>query len=95
MTDNKKLEPVAFEDFRAWLAKEMPADTVIGDPDWWARHIYKRLLRATPPAREWVGLTDEELTEMHHIEQFGLFCDEDEFHDIARAIEAALKRRNT
>jgi len=51
--------------------------------------------RAEPPRREWVGLTDEELTEMHHIEQFGLFCDADEFKDIARAIESALKRHNT
>ena len=53
------------------------------------------LLYAAPPAREWVGLTDEELAEMHHLDQFGLFCDADEFHDIARAIEAALREKNT
>ena len=207
MSDDKKLEPVAFEVFQDWLEKEMPFETVIGDPKWWARHIYKRIFRAAPPvsekpvlvsdamaaivgamhadsdyawswhcniamafvdaggdrytanqgaarfmkilanvepahelpaekpgpaafiqpdhldkarrapflcrveptqrkadfiaiytalpAREWVGLTDEELAEMHHLDQFGLFCDADEFHDIARAIEAKLKAKNT
>lgn len=41
-----------------------------------------------PPApRE--PLTDEALKRMHHEDQFGLFCDYDEFEQIARAIEAA------
>jgi hypothetical protein len=47
-----------------------------------------------PPRREWVSLTDEELRKMHHEDQFGLFCDYDEFEQIARAIEAALKEKN-
>lgn len=34
-------------------------------------------------------LTDEQLKKMHHEDQFGLFCDYDEFEQIARAIEAA------
>ena len=34
-------------------------------------------------------LTDEFLRKLHNIDQFGLFCDYDEFEQIARAIEAA------
>ena len=43
----------------------------------------------------WVGLTDELLRKMHHEDEFGLFCDYDEFEQIARAIEAKLKEKNT
>lgn len=38
-------------------------------------------------------LTDEELREIHHIEEFGLFCDVDEFIDIARHIERVVLNR--
>ncbi|TXH55124.1 MAG: hypothetical protein E6Q97_09485 [Desulfurellales bacterium] len=41
-------EPVA-ESFADWLAREMPAGTVIGDPRWWAPKI-ERMYRATHPA---------------------------------------------
>ncbi len=34
-----------------------------------------------------VPLTDERLREIHHLDQFGLFCDYAEFEQIARAIE--------
>lgn len=34
-------------------------------------------------------LTETQLRKLHHIEEFGLFCDYDEFEQIARAIEAA------
>lgn len=34
-------------------------------------------------------LTDEFLRKLHHIDEFGLFCDYDDFEQIARAIEAA------
>ena len=42
----------------------------------------------SPPKREWVGLTDEDVTE--------LFCDYDgsQFPAFARAIEAKLKEKN-
>jgi hypothetical protein len=46
------------------------------------------------PVREWQGLTDEQLRKMHHEDQFGLFCDYDEFEQIARAVEQALKEKN-
>ena len=41
----------------------------------------------TPPASK--PLTDEFLRKLHHIEEFKLFCDYDDFEQIARAIEAA------
>ena len=27
------------EEFTAWMRREMPANTIISDPDWWARKI--------------------------------------------------------
>ena len=44
-------------------------------------------LYTTPPQRK--PLTDEFLRKLHHIDQFGLFCDYDDFEQISRAIEAA------
>ena len=46
------------------------------------------------PEREWVGLTDEEITELHHkikVQLMGTYKTE----DIYRAIEAKLKEKNT
>ena len=42
----------------------------------------------TPPALA-EPLTSEQLQLLHHIEEFGLFCDYDEFEQIARTIEFA------
>jgi hypothetical protein len=50
--------------------------------EWMLKRYY-----TTPPQRK--PLTDEMLRKMHHEDQFGLFCDYDEFEQIARAIEAA------
>lgn len=36
-------------------------------------------------------LTDERLRAIHHGDEFGLFCDFDEFHQIARAIESEVR----
>jgi hypothetical protein len=50
-------------------------------------------LVATPPQRTWVGLTDEEITELHHtikVQLMGTYKTE----DIYRAIEAKLKEKN-
>ncbi len=44
--------------------------------------------------KEWVGLTDEEITELHHkikVQLMGTYKTE----DIYRAIEAKLKEKNT
>ena len=46
------------------------------------------------PKREWVGLTDEEIVELHHeikVQLMGTYKTE----DIYRAIEAKLKEKNT
>ena len=48
----------------------------------------------TPPQRTWVGLTDEEITGLHHeikVRLMGTYKTE----DIYRAIEAKLKELNT
>ena len=45
-------------------------------------------------SREWVGLTDEEITELHHkikVRLMGTF----DTKDIYRAVEQALKEKNT
>jgi hypothetical protein len=45
------------------------------------------------PKREWVGLTDEEIVELHHeikVQLMGTYKTE----DIYRAIEAKLKEKN-
>lgn len=44
---------------------------------------------------EWVDLTDDELKTLHHIEEFGLFCDVDEFNDISKTVIAKFKEKNT
>lgn len=44
---------------------------------------------ASQQAAERVPLTDEQLRAMHHEDEFGLFCDFDEFEQIARAVEQA------
>ena len=43
------------------------------------------LASAAQPER--VPLTEAQLKQIHHIEEFGLFCDYSEFEQIARAIE--------
>jgi hypothetical protein len=40
---------------------------------------------------EVMPLTNKQLRELHHIEEFGLFCSYEEFEQIARAIEQLLK----
>ena len=47
-----------------------------------------------PPKREWVGLTDEEIQELHYqvkVKGMGVYRTE----DIYRAVEAKLKEKNT
>ncbi len=46
---------------------------------------------ASPPQAPAQRLTDERLRQMHHLEEFGLFCDFAEFEQIARAIEDAVR----
>ena len=45
---------------------------------------------AQPEQPEPGVLTDERLRQIHHEDQFGLFCDYDDFEQIARAIESEV-----
>ena len=50
-------------------------------------------VHAPPPQRTWIGLTDEEITELHHeikVRLMGTYKTE----DIYRAIEAKLREKN-
>jgi len=53
--------------------------------------VYRAMIAAAPKAvqSERVPLTEAQLKQIHHIEEFGLFCDYSEFEQIARAIELA------
>ena len=46
-------------------------------------------LQSAQPVAQPRELTDEQLKDLYHIDEFGLFCDYDSFEQIARAIEAA------
>lgn len=46
----------------------------------WVEPLY-----LNPPKRH--PMTDDEITKLHHIEEFGFFCDEEEFLQIVRATE--------
>ena len=41
--------PVAFEN---WLAHQMPPNTIISDPLWWAPRIYRAMIAAAPGGEE-------------------------------------------
>jgi Fe-S-cluster containining protein len=60
---------------------------------WTPGHFHKTPLYTAPP-KQWVGLTDEELEEMHNeikVRLMGTYRTE----DIYRSIEAKLKEKNT
>lgn len=66
------------EDFTAWLCREMPAGTVIGDPAWWAPKIIAALsapLDAQPVASidsdEFLGRAIAAVSEAMSIGQCG------------------------
>ena len=56
--ERSKQGPVSYADFNKWMHDEMPADTVIGNSDWWASRIYRKFI-ASPQARK--PLTDEQI----------------------------------
>ncbi len=59
----------------------------------WPKCGHITYIERTPPQRTWVGLTDEEITELHHeikVRLMGTYKTE----DIYRAIEAKLKQKN-
>jgi len=46
------------ESFETWLAREMPAGTVIGDPAWWAPRILRKAQLQVDPAEmsNWIAV---------------------------------------
>ncbi len=54
----------------------------------------KEAVKATVTPREWVGLTDEEISELHY-EIKARFMGTYKIEDIYRAIEAKLREKNT
>ena len=83
----KRIEELeAKGDAVAWMW--MPTGEVTTDPDK-ADGMWEPLF-ITPPQRTWVGLTDEDISNIWH--NCKPYYDEDDF---ARAIEAKLKEKNT
>ena len=68
---------------------------IICDLDWIQTLPFGTLLYTTPPAaqRQWVGLTDEEITELE--ETTTCLANESWLRNLTRAIEAKLKEKNT
>jgi hypothetical protein len=69
-----------------------------GQDEWFQADWLKHMVRATPPQRTWVGLTDEEIEQSYettgHYQKLRL---QDKFavYALAKAIEAKLKEKNT
>ena len=72
----------------AWITKGGTGEL------WWHKGSKSDIpLYEEPQKRKWVGLTDEEITELHHkikVRLMGTYKTE----DIYRAIEAKLKEKN-
>lgn len=49
--------------FAEWLAKEMPAGTVIGDPSWWADRIARQYSKRT--AQQPAAVVDEAMVDRY------------------------------
>jgi hypothetical protein len=60
----------------------------------WTLKEFGELFRYHASRSQWQTLTKENLNEIYHMDQFGLFCYFDEFCDIAEAIETKLKDKN-
>jgi hypothetical protein len=63
--------------------------------DWEAVAADQALTIALMKQREWVGLTDEEIADLLHPLVVADLSDEQTDYEIARAIEAKLKEKNT
>jgi hypothetical protein len=61
-----------------------------GQDEWFQADWLKHMVRATPPQRTWVGLTDEEAKKIQTIMIYGNYS----FIKIIQTIEAKLKQKN-
>jgi hypothetical protein len=70
----------------------MPLKPHPTDPD---KVVYASRQYDLPTKREWVGLTDEEIIDVIHPLVMADMPDEATDYEIAKAIEAKLKEKNT
>lgn len=75
-------EPVAWISNSSARMIHWSGDTPAYGEDW-------KPLYTEPPKKEWVGLTDEEISEIYND------CDDWEHYEYERAIEAKLKEKNS
>jgi hypothetical protein len=86
-----------YEDFEKFIREQCMYDTIYDDSDGRQILVIKMLDAygmVNKAQREWQGLTDEEIAEMHQeikVKGMGAYKTE----DIYRAIEAKLKEKNT
>jgi hypothetical protein len=77
--------------FAAWLAREMPAGTVIGDPAWWAPRILRAVLaQAAPVAALPQGMRITLTGDRYPVEVWAEPCMQGEFPPHAFALHHLL-----
>lgn len=82
------VEPVA------WLWKNKDGHQVITDDPDYADGTWTPLYTA-PPKREWVGLTDEEIHQVHQSVEYNRFMSPYRYaHEVIKESEAKLKEKN-
>jgi hypothetical protein len=86
----EKQEPVAWCVLEPWLSGKFEAQDCFSDVALDANVGWVPLYTTPQPQREWVGLTDEEISQLW-LGTSPYFNEE----DFARAIEAKLKEKNT
>ena len=97
MTDltEKNLEAVLLNLTKTDRPITIKPTTCFGNPAKTAQwYTCPNCAKPSPLTLEWVGLTDEEITELHHeikVRLMGTF----DTKDIYRAVEQALKEKNT
>lgn len=90
MTDDKKPEPVAFVPIHPRNGILWSMTTPTPDPEQ-LPHYSRISLYTEPPARKWVGLTDEEISNI----MLNLTPERQSMRQMFRIVEAALKAKNT
>jgi hypothetical protein len=86
MTD-RELMQMALDALETEAKIYMASDPEDGPPESMVEAIKTLRARLAQPEREWVGLTDEELNEIFWLSRYR--------KDLARAIEAKLKEKNS
>jgi hypothetical protein len=79
----------AHEDFAAWLAREMPVGTVIGDPAWWAPRILRAALAMRQPQGETPAARDVLAERRRQVEAEGWTAEGDDKYSEGQMAVAA------